>query len=60
MARDIGKLTKRVAELEAAIDEIREAWAYYHSVGGAVSRDEQIHAINVTRRAVEKVWRPRR
>jgi len=60
MPRDITKLTKRNAELEQAVDEIREAWAHYHSVDGAVSRHEWLYAINETQKAVSKVWRPRR
>jgi hypothetical protein len=58
--RDITKLARRNAELESAIDDIRNAWAHFHSVGGACSRDEWVHAINVTEKAVNKVWRPRR
>lgn len=60
MPRDITKLTKRNAELESAIDDIRNAWAHYHSVGGAVSRDEWLYAINETNKVIRKVWRPTR
>jgi hypothetical protein len=60
MPRDITKLTKRNAELESAIDDIRNAWAHYHSVGGAVSRHEWLYAINETNKVIRKVWRPTR
>jgi len=60
MPRDITKLTKRNAELEQAIDDIRNAWAFFHAVGGSCSRDVWVHAINETDKAVKKVWRPKR
>lgn len=60
MQRDITKLTKRNAELESAIDDIRNAWAHYHSVGGAVSQHEWLYAINETNKVIRKVWRPTR
>lgn len=57
MQRDITKLTKRNAELESAINDIRNAWAHYHSVGGAVSRQEWLYAIHETNKVIRKVWR---
>lgn len=58
MPKDITKLKRRNAELEAAVDEIRNAWAHYHSVGGAVSRHEWVWAIDKTWSVIAQVWRP--